>query len=411
MDSKHVLAWLLAGGLGACGMGGGANGEEAEAGYAAGSGYADSEPAGNDAAASMAPADWPAASGPPSAVPVPDRPAMAPPPNLTGGPQRVPIMDANGFEKAMPAQWVELPAGWQTQGGVLWDQNAPCGATPSLRWQARSPDGGHLMTIHPSEAWTWDNLGFPPSQGACPRQPITSARQYLEGWIQRNRPGARVLDYRDRPDYVRTPPPPAGGGTTWHKEAGEFLIAHTGQGGEVRELVAVVVQFSQMSMPGVMPGEVRQFMSGMASGTTTVQAPAGRLDLDLLGRIAASMQVDPQWQARMDRHNQAIARQGLEGQRQRGQIMADTQREIADINQRGWEERNAASDRMHARTIDGITETTRYQDPAAGGQVRLDGFSDNAWRTQDGSYVQSDDPNFDPNRDLGADAERLERIE
>ncbi|WP_162782214.1 hypothetical protein [Arenimonas caeni] len=408
--STLVLAALLAGCLG---RGGDDADQAAEAtGPAAPEAYTAPRPAPDwPQATAPAASDWPQGPAPAGPSPPPEMAAAAqgtPPP---GGPQRVPIIDPNGFEKPMPAQWVQLPAGWQTQGGVVWDQNAPCGATPSLRWQARAPDGAHLMTIHPSEAWTWDNLGLPPSQGACPRQPITSARQYLEGWIQRHRPGARVLDYRDRPDYVRSPPPPDGAGTTWRKEAGEFLLAYNQQGTEMREVVAVVVQFSNMAMPGVMPGEVRQFMSGTAFGATTLAAPAGQLEIDLLARIAATLQVDPQWQARMNRHHEEMSRTATRGAIERGRIMADTNREIADMQMRGWEERNAASDRMHDRSIDAITETTRYQDPAAGGQVRLDGYSDNAWRAADGSYIQSDDPNFDPNRDLGTDAERLERIE
>lgn len=346
--------------------------------------------------------------GMPAAMPDAMQAAAPTPPT---GPQRVAIIDPNGFEQPMPAQWVQLPAGWQTRGGVVWDQNAPCGATPSLRWQARSGDGSHLLTVHPAEAWTWDNLGLPPSQGACPRQPITNVRQYLEGWVQRHRPGARVLDYRPRPDLVRRPPPPSGNGGHWRNEAGELLLAHAGENGEMRESVSATVLFSEMSMPGVMPGEVRQFITGAAGGTTTLAAPAGQLQLDLLGRISASIEADPQWQARMDRHNSRIASDGLRGQVERGRIRAETNREIADMNMRGWEERNAANDRMHARTIDGITETTRYQDPAAGGQVRLEGFGDNAWRTNDGTYLQSDDPNFDPQRDLDVEAERLERIE
>src|SRR5690606_1009482 len=242
----------------------------------------------------------------------------------SGPVQWVAIIDPNGFETPMPAHWVELPAGWQTQGGVLWDQAAPCGATPSLRWQAHSPDGSQRLSVHPAEAWTWDNTGLPPTRGRCPRVPITSARQYLDSWIQRHRPGARLLDYRDRPDLITTPPPPDGAGTQWRKEAGEYLLAYVDQGVEVRESVAVVTLFSHMSMPGVVPGEVRQFMTGFAMGATTLRAPAGRLPLDLLARFSASIQVDPQWQARMNRHNQVIARQGTEGMRRRGQIVADT---------------------------------------------------------------------------------------
>jgi enamine deaminase RidA (YjgF/YER057c/UK114 family) len=33
--------------------------------------------------------------------------------------QRVAIVDPSGFEKPMPAHWVQLPAGWRTQGGPV----------------------------------------------------------------------------------------------------------------------------------------------------------------------------------------------------------------------------------------------------------------------------------------------------
>lgn len=328
----------------------------------------------------------------------------------TNGMQRVAIIDPSGFEKPMPAHWVQLPAGWQTQGGVIWDQNAPCGATPSFRWQARSPDGSQLLTIHPSEAWTWDNLGMPPTQGQCPRAPITTVRQYLESFVQRYRPGARILDYRDRPDLIRSPPPPGGSGMQWRKDGGELLIAYAGPGGERRESVAAVVLFSLTTMAGVMPGETRQFLSGVASAPTTLSAPAGALDMNLLTHVANTGQPDPQWQARMNRHNAVIARQNQRGAADRSQIIADTYSEISDMQMRGWQDRNATNDRIHDRNIDAATGTTRYADPDAG-QVRLDSNYDNAWRTTDGSYLQSDDPNFDPNRDLDTEAERLERIE
>lgn len=395
MQIRHLSSVVLAGLLAGC------LGQDSEAPPQA---AAPAEPA------APAASDWP--QGPPmAAAPGPTMAVAEAAAPAATGPQRVAIIDHSGFEKPMPAQWVQLPAGWQTQGGVIWDQNAPCGATPSLRWQARSPDGRQLLTVHPSDAWTWDNLGFPPTQGTCPRQPITSVRQYLEAWIQRNRPGARVLDYRERPDLITRPPPPAASGTTWTKEAGEFLLAYAEQGVEMRESVAAIVLFSYMRMPGVMPGEVREFLSGNATGTTTLRAPAGELDLDLMARFSATLETDPQWQARMDRHNSRIASDGLKGQADRGQIISETNREIADMNMRGWEDRNDTNDRMHERSIDAITETTRYQDPAAGGQVRLEGYGDNAWRAADGTYIQSDDPNFDPNRDLDTEAERLERIE
>ena len=52
-----------------------------------------------------------------------------------------------------------------------------------------------------------------------------------------------------------------------------------------------------------------------------------------------------------------------------------------------------------------IRGTETYNDDnAAGGQVELSNLYDNAWRLNDGTYVLSDDANFEPYRDLGSKA-------
>lgn len=323
--------------------------------------------------------------------------------------QRVPVIDPNGFEKPMPALWVQVPAGWKTAGGVVWNQQAPCGATPSFQWQAQSPDGRRSLQMLPAEAWTWDNLNMGIENPSCPRWPIGDVRTYLQSFVQRHRPGARILDFRARNDLVRTPPPPASGQTRYWKEGGEVLIAYRDAGGEVRESIAAVVQFNETAMAGVMPGEIRRFYSGIAASPVSSRAPSGQLDMNLLTHFANSMQPDPQWQARMNKHNTTIARQGVQGQIDRGQIISDTQREIADINQRGWDARNASSDRIQQQTVDGINNVQRYTDPTTGDEVQLDNRYDNAWRAQDGTYLQTNDPNFNPQTELGIGAEQMER--
>lgn len=329
--------------------------------------------------------------------------------NGSGGLQRVPVVDPNGFEKPMPALWVQVPAGWKTNGGVVWNQQALCGANPVFQWQAQSPDGSRSLQMLPSEAWTWDNLGMDIPGGSCPRWPITDVRAYLQSYVQRHRAGARVLDYRARNDLVRSAPPPSTPQSRYWKEGGEVLIAYNGQNGEVRESIAAVVMFNETTMAGVMPGEVRKFLSGMAASPVSARAPSGQLDMALLTHFANSAETDPQWQARMNKHNTAIARQGVEGQIDRGQIISDTNREIADINQRGWDSRNASGDGMHRDNVDSINNVDRYTDPVTGNEVQLDNRYDNAWRTQDGNYVQTNDPNFNPQAELGVDAEQMER--
>ncbi|GAB2504174.1 hypothetical protein [Arenimonas alkanexedens] len=325
--------------------------------------------------------------------------------------QRLPVVDRSGFDKPMAALWVEVPTGWQSGGGVVWNAQAPCGATPGFQWRAQSPDGRRTLEMLPSEAWTWDNLGMDLPGGNCPRWPITDVRAYLQSWAQRNRPGARMLDYRARNDLIVSPPPPGDAQNRFWKEGGELLIAYDGPAGEVREAIAVVVMFNETTMAGVMPGEVRRFLTGIAGSPVSARAPAGQLDLGLLTHFAQSARPDPQWQALMDRHNAKIADQGRRGIEERGVIIANTGREIADINQRGWEGRNATGDDIQRRTVDGINNVERYLDPVTGEQVELDNRYDHGWRAADGSYFESNNPNLNPSVDLGIEAEEMERIE
>lgn len=327
------------------------------------------------------------------------------------GMQRVPVIDHTGFEKPLPALWVQIPAGWKTEGGVVWNQQAPCGATPSFQWQALSPDGRQRLQMLQAEAWTWDNLGMDLPAGSCPRWPIMDVRAYLQSYVQRHRPGARVLDYRARNDLIRSPAPPSDAQTRFWKEGGEVLVSYSGPQGEVRESVMAVVLFRETTMAGVMPGEIRKFMGGIAGSPVIATAPSGQLDLAMASNFAMSGQTDPQWQARMDKHNNKIASDAMDGAIRRGEIIRRTGEEIADINQRGYEDRNRISDDMQRRTIDGINNVTRYRDPVTGQEVQLNNLYDQGYRAQDGTYFQSNDPNLNPYVDLGIDAEEMERIE
>ena len=110
-----------------------------------------------------------------------------------------------------------------------------------------------------------------------------------------------------------------------------------------------------------------------------------------------------------DQHNGVLARQGLKGQAERGEIIRRTGQEVADINNSTWRSGDISRDNMHQANIDSINNVQRYQDPTTGGEVQLDNRYDHAYRTGDGTYIQSNDPNLNQQGALGADAEELER--
>jgi hypothetical protein len=74
-------------------------------------------------------------------------------------------------------------------------------------------------------------------------------------------------------------------------------------------------------------------------------------------------------------------------------------------------ESRASSDERRQRefgeVIKGVETYDDAQAPA--GQVELSNLYDHAWRLNDGSYVLSNDPGFEPFRDLGLEGKRLDQ--
>ena len=199
-----------------------------------------------------APRDGAGAAAPaPAAIAAPG-PATAPTaaPPAAGGSQRVAIVDAQGFGQPINAATLEIPAGWRADGGVSWQRADPC-VNNQLRiaWVARAPDGRQAFEVmHP---YSWQLQGRSVPMNPCPVLPFASARDFLQAVAQQRRAGARVLDYRDRPDVradaeAKAPPPAAG--VRRQIDAGELLVAYPAPdaGGEVQERFSTSVTFTEV---------------------------------------------------------------------------------------------------------------------------------------------------------------------
>lgn len=329
--------------------------------------------------------------------------------------QLVEIIDSQGFEKPLPAATALIPYDWRAQGGVVWDVQSPCGDGYSFRWRAESPDGAKAAEILPGLQWGFNNFGGQPSPG-CPALQITTARQYLEYQVRKSRPQARILDFRVREDLLNDyaslnshTPMPMGEMRTW-VEAGEVLLGYNEQGREIREAAAAVVLFTTSRMQGVQPGQTMDSFSAVALPGYAFRSPAGQLDFHLAEMIRRSFRIAPEWQQRISAHQSAINRTALAESRKRSEIIARTGEEIRELNQRGWEERNHSSDRQRRGFIEAIRDVETYNDPHSGtGQIELSNQYDNAYRLNDGSYVLTNDPSFNPYQATGQDGVKLER--
>lgn len=340
------------------------------------------------------------------------------------GMQRAVIMDNNGFERPLPAYYVQIPAGWQASGAVKWDIQSGCDATMiSPVWMARSADGSQMVEIMQRHASHYSTNIFADSFTNCPVMPLRNIREYLHYVASTRHPHAKVLDYRDRPDLAAKVPIfpsfdiPGGGIESFsYGDAGEILIGWEENGRAVREAIVSL---------GISGGKTAQVpMAGMhhgvyvlTNGAVALRAPDGQLDLALLEQIRQSIKPDPEWDARIAKGVQQrmdIQREGnqiaMDEIRKRGQIQYQTQQEISAMQQNTWQNTSATSERIQNRTIDGIREVQPYYDPVRGTPIEVDNRYQYLWRLSDGTYFQTNNPNFNPATELGIDGQQLQQV-
>ncbi len=328
--------------------------------------------------------------------------------------QRIQVVDSVGFGQPMTALTMEVPAGWRSDSKVDWDKSSLCVWNgPRMSVESTSADGLHGITIFPTMGWQVASMPidqFDP----CPTAPMTTVRDYLEFVARNARPNARVLSYRDRPDLSQP-------NAQYPTYAGEILIAYSLQGHEMRESLVSSVTHTRLAPGGILVN------ANIALG---VRAPDGLLDFAFAERVRSSLRMDETWykrysewgmgqiqQARQQAqvaiqnwHDRRMNEINLKGMTERHNIRMNTIADIGRINTQIVSSRDASNDRNHERFKDAMQEVQPWRDPTTGQQVDLSMHYQNAWQLNDGRQFLTNDPNFDPNRDLDIGGHRLEPI-
>ena len=297
--------------------------------------------------------------------------AAMPPPLDTSRMQPAQIIDQNGFGQPMVAADVQVPAGWQTVGGVSWNDNTNCVANQlQLGWSAMAPDSLTAVEILPG--FNWQVSGTENQMNPCPAAPWRSTREFLEATVQRTRPGARVLGYERLADVEQRMAQSAQANpqARLRHDAGRLLIGYAKDGVAMQELLSAAITFSSMQ-------------GNVVAGTATIsslRAPEGRLDRDLGKRIGDSMRANPQWMQAMqqrsmaslqrydnaqrssinDWHNRQMAIINARGAADRAAIRMRGNQEVAGIYSAIAANSSATSDRMHKTTMSGVQQVDNY---------------------------------------------------
>lgn len=328
--------------------------------------------------------------------------------------QLVEIIDRNGFERPIPAAAGFIPVGWKTQGGVQWGQQFMCTNGYNVDWVASSPDGSQSIAVLPQRRWETNNYGGQPSTPGCIGAAIQSAQQYLAQVVAGVGRGARVTGYRPRPDIAvkfaqfNSRTPSAMGEMRTRVEAGEAQFAYMDKGREMRGVVSSAVIFSLSRMNGAGMGTM-EALTGFALPGFAATAPSQDFKPEFVEALRQSFLPNPSWEARIARHNNAIAQVAARESARRSRIISETNDYVSRLRMETAAVKAQSDERRQREFGEAIRGTETYDDPdAPGGRVELSGMYDHAWRLNDGTYVLSSEAGFDPWRDLGVEGKRLD---
>jgi hypothetical protein len=333
------------------------------------------------------------------------------------------IVDATGFAQPMAAASIFVPHGWRTDGGVFWARDFMCTNGYNFMWTAYAPDQSMSVGIAPQAAWEMNSMGAAPTRPGCQLQQIQSVRQHLEMQIGAAFRGARILDYRDRPDLIREigfqpsrTPMPAGEIRKW-AEGGEALFAFSLNGRDMRGSMAAIVQFDlnisdYSQVAGGLPGSRTEFLSGFAHPAWVATAPNGQFNFAFFEALRKSIKTNPEWSKAIAGHNTRIALKALEISRRDAAAIQENRDYIAKLRQDTWNAQQESADRRFREFGEALRGVETYKDEwGPGGERELSGYYNHAWRLRDGTYVLTDDANFDPWRDLKLEGQKLEVVQ
>lgn len=330
-----------------------------------------------------------------------------------------------------------IPEGWQARGGVI-PSRGLCSEPFAVDWTAVSPDGRSRLAIFPTEIWQWSNTSI---QSDCQPGAFTNVREYLAARVQRSVPGARILDYRERPDFARSASEiarmlqemyrQAGVPMQVSAEGGEILYAYTQDDIEMRGVVGATARFELSQYPNPMGGEPLRSVTGTTLGTFAASAPDGQLDFELIEAARRSITPDPAWLEKLFALQAQLGNIAVKGTAERAAIIVAGGAAATKTNIEAFREMarprtssggaaggsdggsgelypgEAAGDRMQRESIEAVRGVETYHDPVDNRAVQLDHTYDHAWRVNNQeAYILTKDPNFNPGQ-YGIDATQM----
>lgn len=338
--------------------------------------------------------------------------------------ERARVLDKVGFTQPVEAFSLLIPKGWKTEGGIIWNQPGTACAGTNRGFKAVSPDGKSSFEMFPVYLWSYDPLStqFNQNSGSpyCTYgRPMDAATYFKQAFSKNELGNPQIIEIKANETGLQAM-------EAANKKASQELMGYGASqvmfypsaitakvkwtdGSE--GLVICGVTITEITVPNPYNGTSSKIYVSTATEKIVVRYPtseSGNIP-NLLSVIMSSVRTNTNWKTTVDNFWASVRKQSQidhigriamtdaqTAQMGRNAIKKGQQNlNNMDNNMRSWEASQQSQDRIHTNFVKAIREVENYQDET--GKVELSSGYNHAWsRSDNSSFIMSDNPNFDP---------------
>jgi hypothetical protein len=335
---------------------------------------------------------------------------------------------ALGGKVDLPTMDLLIPSTWDFKGSVAGNTNEGCFSDLyAVSWEATSEDGSFAFQGAPNDSWQYTDdpaalrkltdpnrraLGL---QGKpCPvKKPMKAEEYFRQNVLSAFPGGSTVVSVEPFPELnqmarkqLGLPPDDAGKGGSARTEAIRARIEFQKDGKTLEDWVSLVV------VTRIFPQGRSTFYDCHAIDVMALRAPKGQLDVNdkLFKVMISSVQREPKWQA----YSNGVIAKLYQAESQKESTMdamvAAFQKHVADTIMGVTANAQRGSENSAFGFDQNIRGVQTFRDPTTGNTMELSNQFDHAWLNGSNEYIMSDDPNFNPNRQLSGNWSQLQPV-
>jgi hypothetical protein len=324
----------------------------------------------------------------------------------------------------LPAYSFLMPSDWAYEGGITWILDNP--AMPAVSaFRVYNPKGKEEFEVLANHCYFWTTnlqlLGmFPPGTkyfGSVVKKPVTAQKALRNIILTEHRGGMLNLtvikdeDFPELPKALGAGKQAQGFGSSGATGA-KLRVSYTSNGVPMEEEFYAVVESMTFPVQGTFSTTYNTIW--YIDYIFSFKGEKGKLEnsTQVFQTITSSMKVNPHWFAKYSNVIEYMAQQQIRQIHSVGEfsrMLSQMSDQISDEKMQQFESRGDVYDKVSQKFSDNTLGIDRYYDPHEGKEVELPSGYNHAWSNNNGEYIVSDNPNFNPNVGSNLDWKPLER--